>query len=571
MKADDIGQESDRLAYLNHDIRSAVSDIVGGLRLIDHQALDSATLVQLERIRTSAEQLARILEDELSAPPGGIASASSNRSNLNLERFLTALDLRWSGHAQQRQLGFVQEIAPDLPQVISTDRIALDRVLTNALSNAMKFAQSGDVTFRARIVNRNTLRFSVLDEGPGFSDEALERLFLPDGRPQHATEPGTGLGLYISYELARRLGGTLSVKNRKKRGSCVRLDLPASAWRLPSVARDADIPDLSHLKVLVAEDNRTLQLLVAQMLGSMGAEFEIASDGVEAVNWLQREAFDVMLLDIEMPRMSGLDVLKTVRRMPAPLHDMPIIAMTAFVLNANRQAIHTAGADGIISKPVTRMDAFGEAIIAFYDKARQRPTDQPEPLRTGSVLDRRQFEELLTIAGAGSRDELLDRLTRDLTSSGDGLRGASGTTMKFEIRALTHNLIALAGAIGATSLQDTAQELNLAAHEGDMDRVEELRKQALSLLEQLTPLLRQVARESEADTPAPDASAPESDTNTDTDTDTALPAAAPAPGLNAAAITDSLPSDHATFGTAPAGLVVRGQTPPGTGPGGPAR
>lgn len=493
--SDGPAQDADRLAILNHDLRSAVSDIVGGLRLIDHQQLDQPTLVQLERIRTSAEQLARILEDELSSPPGRVAPNSANRSNLNLERFLTALDLRWSGHAQQRHLNFVQDIAPDLPQVISTDRIALDRVLTNALSNAMKFARRGDVTFRASVVNRNTLRFSVLDDGPGFSDEALERLFLPDGRPQHATEPGTGLGLFISYELAHRLGGKLSVHNRSEGGSCVQLDLPANAWQLPNIARDSGIPDLSHLKVLVAEDNPTLQLVVSQMLGSMGAEIEIASDGVEAVNWLQRESFDVMLLDIEMPRMSGLDVLKTVRRMPAPLNDMPIIAMTAFVLNANREAIHAAGADGIISKPITRTDAFGEAIIAFYDRARNQPAPKPELPLGGDMLDRRQFDELMAIAGRGTQGELLDRLTQDLTVTGDRLRAAAGETMQAEIRAMTHNLIALAGAIGATCLQDTAQKLNLAAHDNDMEQVEALRGKALELLERLKPMLLDAARD----------------------------------------------------------------------------
>jgi CheY-like chemotaxis protein len=268
---------------------------------------------------------------------------------------------------------------------------------------------------------------------------------------------------------------------------------------VPGALRDDRLPDLSQLKILVAEDNPTLQLMVSKMLGRLGAEFEIAGDGVEAVDWLQRERFDLLLLDIEMPRMSGLDVLKSVRRMPPPLDAMPVIVMTAFVLETNQQAIFGAGADGIIPKPISRLESFGTSILNHYHSALERPAAAlPDDATPVEAL---RLRRLLEMSGEADREELLSRLEIDLCAARDGLRPAQGVVSGKEIRAITHILVALAGAIGAETLHENAKALNRAAHHEEDDRVEALRLRTLAQLDRLIPIVQSHKEEGDA---APD-------------------------------------------------------------------
>ncbi len=478
-------------ALVNHDLRSAVSDIIGGLRLVDHGGLSSETLVQLERVRTSAEQMARLLDDVLQAQETvhalGEAGAAAASVNLNLERYLSDLRLRWSGHAHERGLEFRLESDDDLPSVILTDRIALDRILTNALSNAMKFSADGTIVLSVSREEAGALVFAVSDQGSGFAEQALERLFERDSRPEDAPVAGNGLGLFISRQLADRMGGTLEAHNLRDGGALIRLSLPAANWQ-KSEAQGAGGGncDLSDLKILVAEDNETLQLLACQMLRAMGAEYELATNGVEALEWLHRENFDLMLLDIEMPRMSGLDVMKTVRRMPPPLCHMPIVAMTAFALNCDRQTIYAAGADGLLAKPLPGAAAFGSAIRMHRDRALAKPAAEP---LARTVLDRLRFDELLEQTPVERRAELLTRLRSDLKRSLNALTNVAGPNKRNDLRTTSHVLIAVTGAIGATRAYSAAQALNLSAHHDDCATVGQHRAEAIAALRELVPAI----------------------------------------------------------------------------------
>jgi len=187
-----------RMSLLGHDLRSAVSDIIGGLRLVDQSALDDATRLQLERIRASGEALARLLEETLAHILGEDDFAATHPANLQMTRFLYDLEMRWSGRAQEKGLRFDLRVAPDVPQVLALDRVALERVLSNVLSNAVKYTDQGTVAMDVALSAGGALQMIVRDEGPGFSDAALARLFEYRGRPDDTGKPGQGLGMHIS-------------------------------------------------------------------------------------------------------------------------------------------------------------------------------------------------------------------------------------------------------------------------------------------------------------------------------------------------------------------------------------
>lgn len=472
---------AERISLLNHDIRAAMSDVIGGLRLVESDQLPPETRTQLDRVRSSGEVLARLLEEALSFIDDSSGSEVT-ATNLHLGRFLRDLDLRWSGRARAHGVGFSVSVAPNVPQVIYSDRMALDRILGNLLSNALKYAGRTGVEMQVSLSPDRDVEFRVCDDGPGFSDQAMARLFQFAARPQDSDQPGSGLGLRIAKDMSDALGGRLEVRNRAPLGAETTLSLPRSAWELasPGMVSD-DLPDLTGLKVLMAEDNETNQLLSGRMLEIMGAEYEIARDGVEALNWLEREDFDIALIDIEMPKLNGIEVIRAFRNRPGPQSAMPMIALTAYVLKTNRDAIFNAGADGIIAKPVLDIATFGQALARHVETARATSVPAPETvladIEDPARLDPGRIEELLHIAGPASARELLDRLLADLGRVQGQLAAATPDTDRAVMRAESHVLISLSGAIGAPGLYSLATALNEAAHRNDTHAVVTLANQ----------------------------------------------------------------------------------------------
>ncbi|AMY70671.1 ATP-binding protein [Frigidibacter mobilis] len=479
-----------QLSLLGHDLRAAVSDVLGGLRQIDHSQIDPATVLQLERVRAAGEVLARLLEESLAAMLGDDPMDGRQIANVQMSRFLYDIEVRWSGRAREKGLDFQIVVEPGVPAVLALDRIALERVLANILSNAIKYTDAGTVRMRVELTEENGLRLSVHDEGPGFSEEALGRLFQYAGRPEGADKPGHGMGLHISQDMAHRLGGNVSVHNRPGGGADVAFDLPATAWRPVAPGVRADLPDLSRIKVLLAEDNITNQTIICHMLAAMGAEFELATDGVEALHWLEREEFDLALIDIEMPRLSGIDVIRALRAAGGAQSRMPVLAVTAYVLRANRDAIYAAGADGILAKPLPGIESFGLAIAAALARAEAHSAiDTVRPDETVE-LDLAQFERLMEIAGPDNAGELLDRLHSDLRKTERGLIAALSDTDRGAIRSATHVLIALAGAVGAERLQALAETVNAAAHRREDAPMKTLAAETLAQIDRLIEFVR---------------------------------------------------------------------------------
>lgn len=480
----------DALRLYGHDIRAAMSDVIGGLRLMDLDRLPPDLQSQIERVRVASETLAELLDGAMMQVSGEVGHGVASQS-FAFRSFLAEIDLSWSGRAREQGLSFLLEVQPQVPERVQLAKIELDRILGNLIANAMKFTDAGEVSLKVGIRD-GTLQFCVRDEGQGFSDPALERLFLPGGRPADERRPGSGLGLHISKELAVRLGGTLSVRNRQTRGACVSLRIPAGAWE----CRDAPVspPDLSGLTILVAEDNETNQILVRQMLEGMGARMVLARDGQEALDLLARAPVDIALIDIEMPRLTGIEVMQRLRARTG--FDIPLIALTAYVMRENREAIYAAGADGVIAKPIGSVAGFGTAIRRHVDDSGPRdtahaPPETDEAPKACGTLDRNRFEAILQAAGPDGRVEFLTHLLQDLRAVRADMNRAIRDSDRSGARAGSHILISLAGAVGADRLQQLAESLNAAAHR---DRLPEARSLIASCDSALTTLITEVER-----------------------------------------------------------------------------
>lgn len=245
--------------------------------------------------------------------------------------------------------------------------------------------------------------------------------------------------------------------------------------------------ELSGLSILLAEDNPTNQLVAVQMLESLGATVTLANDGAEALEILEGTLFDVALIDIEMPRVSGIELIQKLRADSGPVADMPMIALTAYVMREHRAAISEAGADGIIAKPILSIERFGEEILEYM---RERLASKATPIQpdanvanpetatndgsdqADAGIDREIFDRLCGSFDDATRIELIGKIRADVADAATRIEGSVPNRDVMELRAATHILISVAGAIGAIKLQTLAQCLNSAGHESDVAAID---------------------------------------------------------------------------------------------------
>lgn len=238
---------------------------------------------------------------------------------------------------------------------------------------------------------------------------------------------------------------------------------------------------LKGRRVLLAEDNFTNQMVATQMLDSLGMRVDVANDGAEALEMIERHRYDIYLIDIEMPRVSGIDVIRAIREAPAPLCEAPVIAVTAYALREHREKIADAGADGVIPKPLIGIEQFGRDILGFCTRALRRASaedDEDEGPDSETALGAAQpvsmavFNALSETLGPEAIGDLLSKIDSDLEKAVGEIAAGRAADDRRAISAATHNLISVSGAIGAQSLQRLAQKLNAVANargEGDLD------------------------------------------------------------------------------------------------------
>lgn len=460
------------LQLLSHDIRSAMSDVLGGIRLVETARLDPQTQTQIDRIRAAADTLATLVDDAL-LTAAGETSIQAEVAAVNVVDWIRALDGRWSGRAAERRRRFEIRTSGNLPDQLSISAITLDRIVGNLIGNALVHAPEGPVVVEVACDPEAGFEICVKDQGFGFPDHILN-----SDHAAQASATGSGLGLQIVRALTADVSAQLSLSNVGSNDhGCARLKIPTSkvVWT-GTVAVPADPPNLSGLRILVAEDNLTNQTIVRQMLTTMAAEAVFVTDGLAALDALQRDNFDIALIDIEMPRMSGLEVMEQVRAMSGDRAKMPLVAITAYVLRDNREAIYAAGADGIIGKPIASRAEFGRTILRHMGWPAGEPDTQDvlSGQGLGPQMDHGRLESLLEAAGGPGSAELLDRVVEDLTSVLETLDAGIAKADVPDVRAQTHILIAISGAVGADRLCQMAEVLNIAAKRRKLDHLAQI-------------------------------------------------------------------------------------------------
>jgi PAS domain S-box-containing protein len=344
------------LASMSHEIRTPMNGVLGVLHLLRAEPLSEGGRTLLDEALQCGHMLSELINDILD-----LSKIEAGQMQLAPEPTDPAAALRGVANLLRPQAeakGLVLSIEAEDEGWFTIDPIRLRQALFNLMGNAVKFTHQGKVTARMAPRGSNEdlrLRFEIEDTGIGIPQEARPRLF---GQFQQADDSatrqfgGTGLGLAITRHLAHMMGGEVGFDSVEGQGSTFWLEIAAPIAARPMPALPPQSDRLEGLSVLLVEDNPSNRMIVRKILENLGAAVALAEDGAAGVEAAARLAPSVILMDVQMPGMDGLEATRRIRALPGGAADAPIIALTANVLEHQRQAYLDCGMDGVVGKPI---------------------------------------------------------------------------------------------------------------------------------------------------------------------------------------------------------------------------
>lgn len=440
------------LANMSHEIRTPLNAIKGFSRLMQQTTLNADQQKFSEIIEESSNNLLNLVNDILDIAKIEAGKMVVEQKEFDLKRMLQTLESMFMNTAKEKQLDFSWTINEDVPQFLVGDPDRIYQILVNLVSNAFKFTNKGFVKVIVSNLYEDekeiTLHFRVEDSGigiPAKNQELIFERFQQAGNQLENIQKGTGLGLAIVKNIASLLGGSVTVKSAGGEGSVFTVALPFTKNRADNTtAENADASDspavtFSRARVLIAEDNHVNQLLISRLLQPYGIKPVIVANGMEVLELLKNQQFDLLLLDIQMPLLDGYKTCASIREAGSSL---PVVAMTAYVMDAEKEKCRAAGMNDYLAKPLDEKEL--RNVLLKYLSGNIKPaTDE---IKNNSFL--------LQLAGGDEQmaEIILTQVKKEIPGEIEKLKKIISEKNVALLPAVCHHLISSISPLGSSSL-----------------------------------------------------------------------------------------------------------------------
>ncbi|HDQ6708958.1 TPA: aerobic respiration two-component sensor histidine kinase ArcB [Escherichia coli O146:H21] len=452
------------ISTISHELRTPLNGIVGLSRILLDTELTAEQEKYLKTIHVSAVTLGNIFNDIIDMDKMERRKVQLDNQPVDFTSFLADLENLSALQAQQKGLRFNLEPTLPLPHQVITDGTCLRQILWNLISNAVKFTQQGQVTVRVRYDEGDMLHFEVEDSGIGIPQDELDKIFAMyyQVKDSHGGKPatGTGIGLAVSRRLAKNMGGDITVTSEQGKGSTFTLTIhaPSVAEEVDDAFDEDDMP-LPALNVLLVEDIELNVIVARSVLEKLGNSVDVAMTGKAALEMFKPGEYDLVLLDIQLPDMTGLDISRELTKR-YPREDLPpLVALTANVLK-DKQEYLNAGMDDVLSKPLS-VPALTAMIKKFWDTQddEESTVTTEENSKSEALLDIPMLEQYLELVGPKLITDGLAVFEKMMPGYVSVLESNLTAQDKKGIVEEGHKIKGAAGSVGLRHLQQLGQQI----------------------------------------------------------------------------------------------------------------